>query len=451
MTNTHQNEFNEKNLTQCKYEIDKLKTELEAKNKELISLKNNIAELTEKKEELEQENSELKYMEEVVDQAQEKYHSIFNNATEGIYQALPDGCYISVNPALVKMLGYDSSLELTTNMTDVREQLYVDSSQYTEFINAVQEKNAVYDFECQVYKKDKSIIWISENRHAMRDTTGELLYYEGTLVDITKRKLAEEALNISQLKLRMKNQEMQEDLDLAIEFQQAMLPKTPVLPYLEMDIMYLPFTGVSGDTYIISTDKDQTLNLFQGDATGHGIAAAIMAMMVKVGIESLPNNLSTDDILRQLNILLASSTPKEKFISCIYLRITSEGLLTFCNAGHPPLFIIPGNGDKPIFFEKCGLALGMFPDEYVPYQEFSYQLKTNDKVYVYTDGITEWGNPQKKFYGQDRLFNLFKNKSNVSLKQIREDLLDDLYKFARGIPPTDDVTAIGIHYKGLDN
>ncbi len=146
------------------------------------------------------EARERKRAEIALQQAEEKYRSIFENAAEGIFQTTPDGRYLSVNPALVQMFGYSCAEELMAHLTDIAKQLYVQPNTRAEFIAAIEPYDTVSNFEAQVYCKDGSIIWISENARAVKDTQGRLLYYEGTVEDITLRKQAEKALRVEQEK-----------------------------------------------------------------------------------------------------------------------------------------------------------------------------------------------------------------------------------------------------------
>ncbi|NMG06352.1 PAS domain-containing sensor histidine kinase [Brasilonema sp. UFV-L1] len=125
---------------------------------------------------------------------EEKYRSIFENAVEGIFQSTPDGRYITANPALARIYGYSFPEEVTANFTDIEHQLYVDPTRRTEFMRLIEEYGSVSEFESQIYRKDGSIVWISEKAYAVRDESGKLLYYEGVIEDITKRKQVEEAL-----------------------------------------------------------------------------------------------------------------------------------------------------------------------------------------------------------------------------------------------------------------
>ena len=139
-----------------------------------------------------------KQAEELLRIAQEKYHSIVENAMEGIFQSTPSGGYISANPALAKLYGYDSPEELMSDIKNISQQLYVDAERRLEFVAAMEADNAVSGFESMVCRKDGRRIWVSENVRAVRDSKGELLYYEGTVSDITERKLAQEALKFQQ-------------------------------------------------------------------------------------------------------------------------------------------------------------------------------------------------------------------------------------------------------------
>ncbi len=124
--------------------------------------------------------------------AEEKYRSIVENAVEGIFQTTPEGGYVSVNPALARMYGYASSEELMASVTDIGQQVYVDPHSRAEFKRRMEENDVVEGFEYQVYRKDGNRIWLSENARAVRDGSGRILYYEGTVEEITARKRAEQ-------------------------------------------------------------------------------------------------------------------------------------------------------------------------------------------------------------------------------------------------------------------
>ncbi len=125
--------------------------------------------------------------------AEQKYRSIFENVTEGLFQSTPDGRFITANPALARMLGYDSPEELIAAVTDIGQQLYVQPELREEFKRRLAEHGVIRGLEGQAYRKDGSKIWLEENVYAVHDQSGRVCY-EGTLKDITERKQAEEAL-----------------------------------------------------------------------------------------------------------------------------------------------------------------------------------------------------------------------------------------------------------------
>ena len=135
-----------------------------------------------------------KRAEELLKKAEEKYRSIFENAVEGIFQITPQGQFIVTNPALEKMLGYGSTQELTATLRDTRHQFYVQPARRLEFMRILEKNSVAYGFECDLYKKDRSTIRVFMNARAARDTDGSTLYYEGTVVDVTEQKKAEDEL-----------------------------------------------------------------------------------------------------------------------------------------------------------------------------------------------------------------------------------------------------------------
>src|SRR4051812_28928474 len=123
------------------------------------------------------------------------YRSIVEHAIEGIFQTTPDGQYLLANPALAQIYGYTSVEELKGGVQEIARQLYVDPNRRTEFVRLMSEHDSVWGFESPIYRKDGSVIWISENVRVIRSESGQVLYYEGTVEDITARKRAEEELH----------------------------------------------------------------------------------------------------------------------------------------------------------------------------------------------------------------------------------------------------------------
>jgi len=135
-----------------------------------------------------------KQAEKLSKQAEDKYRSIFENAIEGIFQITPQGRFIVINPALERILGYSSPEKLTVTLLDTKQQLYIDPERRSEFMRLLERDGVAQGFECELYRKDRSTVWVFMNARAVRDTGGATLYYEGTVQDITEQKKAEDEL-----------------------------------------------------------------------------------------------------------------------------------------------------------------------------------------------------------------------------------------------------------------
>ncbi len=122
--------------------------------------------------------------------AESKYRNIVDNATQGIFQTTAEGKILMANPAMVRMLGYDSYEDFINNVSNIEKQVYVDPSRRDLLIRLIREKGLVEGFEFRAYRKDKSIIHLAGNIHEARDKQGKFLFLEGILDDITEKKRA---------------------------------------------------------------------------------------------------------------------------------------------------------------------------------------------------------------------------------------------------------------------
>ncbi len=128
---------------------------------------------------------------ETLQQAEDRYRSVFERAGEGFFQTTVDGNYLGVNLALAQIYGYKSPEDFINSLTNIAHQLYVNPHRRNEFRQIIEEQGEVWNFESQVYSRDGSIIWISENARARCNANGEIVGYEGTVADITERRLAQ--------------------------------------------------------------------------------------------------------------------------------------------------------------------------------------------------------------------------------------------------------------------
>jgi len=138
--------------------------------------------------------TERKMAEEALAESEEKYRTLFENAIIGIYRTTPDGKIVIANSAMLKMLGYSSFDEISN--LNVQDDGYTESNSQAKFKELIKRENLVKDFEAMWKKRDGSEIFIRENARVFRDSDGNVLYYEGTVENITEQKLAEKELRL---------------------------------------------------------------------------------------------------------------------------------------------------------------------------------------------------------------------------------------------------------------
>jgi len=127
-------------------------------------------------------------------EAEKKYRKIVENAAGGIYQLTPEGIYLSANPAMSRILGYNSPEEMLRMVKNVNGSIYINESEREAFVKTLIVQGQVFGLETQVLRKNKSIIWVRENIRVVKDDSGNILYFEGSMEDITERKKADIAL-----------------------------------------------------------------------------------------------------------------------------------------------------------------------------------------------------------------------------------------------------------------
>ena len=145
-------------------------------------------------------------------QTEARYRNIFENASEGIYQITPDGRYISANPQLARLLGYGNTEALLMDTSCTKSSQYCSPRRWLDFICALELESVLTNFESQIQRRDGSTLWVLENARGVCDRAGTLLYYEGTLSDMTYRKRSEEALQRANETLEQRVHERTEEL-----------------------------------------------------------------------------------------------------------------------------------------------------------------------------------------------------------------------------------------------
>ena len=401
----------------------------------------------------------------------DNYYGIFDHLVEGIFRTTLDGHYLLANVALARIYGYISPTELVANVTDIARKLYVEPGRREEFVRLMQANDTITDFESRIYRKDGDIIWISENCRAVRDKQGNLLYYEGTVEDITERKRAEEEirrttaeLSRSREELHAKNQLREENLRTAREIQNAMLPQQyPVFPktaapeksFFRFTHRYQPAETVSGDFFSVTQLSDTEVGVFICDVTGHGVRAALVTAMIRALNEELkPLAREPGYFLRKLNSDLTNilkSTGSPMLTTGFYLFANAQtGVMRFANAGHPKPLILRRSGNRiEILANASGHgqpALGLFEEP--PYETTETRLAPGDFVMLFTDGLYEVQGLNEELYSQERLMLDVQNVLNKPASELFDGLLETIRTFSTDHEFEDDVCLVGMEFTG---
>ncbi|MBL1210494.1 EAL domain-containing protein [Geminocystis sp. GBBB08] len=310
--------------------------------------------------------SERKEMEYALCQAENKYRNFFENAIEGIFQTTADGCYLTANKALAKIYGYDSALQLIENLNDIENSLYLHSEKRKEFILLLEKNDAITNFESQVYRRDGSIIWISENARAVRNIYGDLLYYEGTVKDITKYKEAQEKLH---------HQAFYDNL--------TQLPnRTYFLQQLSNSIYQLrEFSSSNYQFSVLFLDCDRFKAV--NDSLGHGVGDLLLIAIGErlqscVGDNNLVARLGGDEF----TILCDEVTDVKQVIK----------LAENINTAFQPPFII---NQYQLF---CRISIGIFFSSSIDVEQ--YNFLTPAQILQYADTALYKAKSQKRGYYQ---------------------------------------------------
>ncbi len=400
------------------------------------------------------------------------YYGLFDHLVEGIFRTTVNGHYLLANIALARIYGYSSPVELMASIKDIAGSLYVEHGRREEFVRLMQENDTLSGFESRIYRKDGTIIWIAENCRAVRDGQGKLLYYEGTVEDITERKRAEEQirratseLSRSREELRTKNALMEENLRTAREIQLTMLPQQypafpPSVPIEQSAFQFVhryePAESVSGDFFSVSAISETEVGVFICDVTGHGVRAALVTAMIRALSEELkPLARDPGSFLRKLNYDLCSilkNTGSPMLTTGFYaVADCRTGLLRFANAGHPKPLVIRRslNRVEPLINAsgRSQPALGLFEDP--PYATSETTLSPGDFLMLFTDGLYEVQGENEELYSQERLTLDVKNLINHPPGILFDELLQVIRGFAVSGEFDDDVCLIGMDFIGM--
>jgi sigma-B regulation protein RsbU (phosphoserine phosphatase) len=266
--------------------------------------------------------------------------------------------------------------------------------------------------------------------------------------DVTERKLAEEALRVSEEKLRRRNETMEKDLKLAQIIHHAILPKQPPsVENLLVEYRHIPLEKVGGDYFSFVNRQDGSFSVFLGDVAGHGVAAALFISLVKSVTDRIYRDYGDepDNYLAMLNRMLIDEMPSY-FITAVYgiFNFGEDGItLTLANGGHPYPVIYRAGDTTFTQLKTTGTIIGMI--ETAIYHREMISLQPGDRIYLYTDGIPEAENETRQIIGfEESLLDIFRRAHRPGLGETLDAVLTEVRQFIGNTPIDDDIVIIGI-------
>jgi sigma-B regulation protein RsbU (phosphoserine phosphatase) len=204
---------------------------------------------------------------------------------------------------------------------------------------------------------------------------------------------------------------------------------------------------VGGDFYDFFMIDDHRLGFVIGDVSGKGISAAIFMAVSRTLIRATGlKGDSVSECMQYVNNLLCAESVSSMFVTVFYgILNTQTGEVDYVNAGHNPPYILSSNGIRQVEMTN-GLALGIL-DDFI-FESKKIQLKKGDQLLLYTDGVIEAFNLEETAYGEERFENFLNQSLSPPIEKIIKDTFHDVCGFVDGAPQSDDITLLGLTFKG---
>ncbi len=323
-------------------------------------------------------------------------------------------------------------------------------------------KNEVHcTVEILNYRKDGTPFWNRLSINPVRDQTGNTTHFIGILSDVTRRRLAEEALQQTNEQLQLANQQMKEDLHLAAQVQQTLLPdKLPVDSRIRFDWRFLPCRELAGDILnIIQLDSDH-IAFYVLDVAGHGVSAALLSFTLSNYLNGNPDDsclyypdpsgcdyliCSPKQVVERLNRNFPMNMRTGQYFTIVYGLINlNNQTLQIVSAGHPCGIMIKHNRPAELL-SIYGYPPGIVPD--AEYEQTEILLTPGDRFYFYTDGVTEAINHQNEPFGINQLLGVLNQSQPQFLDKIMNQVITKVQNWSKGHHPSDDISIIAFEYQ----
>jgi PAS domain S-box-containing protein len=387
-------------------------------------------------------------------------------STEGITisdAGKPDNPLIYVNAGFEQLTGYSREEVLQRNCRFLQGE--ETPSEALEQLREATRNGEPCTVELLNYRKDGTPFWNRLSITPLRDADGTVTHYVGIQSDISRRMEAEEEvrsalelLEATNQQLTRANRRMKYNLEAAARVQQSLLPEEP--PCSEgvcFDWQYRPSDELAGDILNVFPIDDTHWGLYVLDVSGHGTAAALLAVAVSHFLtpasrgSSLvrrrgeePNTyrpVPPAEVADKLNKQFPWDAEKGQFFTLVYgVLDVASGVFRYVTAGHPGPLYLPAGGE-PVVPREGSYPIGLAPDLYT---EKEVQLRPGDRLYLYSDGLTDVHNSAGEMFAHERLADHLNDARELSLSASLSSLLRRLEDWNGSPRFKDDVSVLGL-------
>ncbi len=271
------------------------------------------------------------------------------------------------------------------------------------------------------------------------------LFEIGLLVFVFTQSLAalEESIKIQNRLITINS-----ELEIARRIQKTILPEiVPSTPSFHVEACYIPMDEIGGDFYHFYELDEERIGVLIADVTGHGIPASLIASTVNIAFSLQRNHADNPAaVLVNMNTILYGKTGGQP-ITALYTYIdASQKVVKFSRAGHPLPLLLQGDSKKVIEIEVPGKILSVFKT--IKNDVTTYPIHSNDRIILYTDGITEIRNDKNQIFGIDRFISCIEKNHNKSSRDLIDSIVDTVVNWAGSKDRiTDDITLVIIDIK----
>jgi len=242
----------------------------------------------------------------------------------------------------------------------------------------------------------------------------------------------------------MEKARMEQEMRIAAEIQQALLPKAARAgSYFRAAAASLPCRSIGGDFYDYVEMGNGALGFALGDVAGKGPPAALLsAMMQGIFAAQAATSDEPSQTIARVNLALCRRGIESRFVTLMYGVLDGDGQMVYCNAGHNPPLIISSAGVRRL--ECGGPIVGLF--ETATYEQEHLRLSPGDWLIIFSDGISEAMSATGDEYGESRIIDCIQRNKTLDPSHLLDALFTDVREFARGAPQSDDITGMVLRY-----